>query len=371
MFGRILSLMFVFVIVILNFLFLLTPIIVLVSPFLNLEIILHHQALIERIFFLIVFFVSFLTILYFLLDCILGFTVSFYGFKYKKYSSSSEYYKLIEPCVKEVKERFRLSFVSVLIERSNTINAFAVGSMRKKVVIFTKALLDTIKAKAGSDEEFSLAIKAILAHEMSHLANSDYLPGLLLRTNDVVTRFVSRLIGLVITIVFYPVRFIPIFGSRLLLIPKYSIFTVAWILNFVNYKIFRNIYSFVNIYITRSIEYRADMDSARAFGGNGISLALSFIGNGYNSIFSSHPSIQNRIKTVQVVQPEDDGVVIRPSLGMEIVNSFAVVSFFALCLYCAKKAEIWQLFDHIKQIYFSSETKFIKMFILLQTKFFK
>src|SRR5574343_1913892 len=137
MFGRILSLGFVFCIVIVNFLFLLTPFACILAPFLDLEIILHHQTILTRILALIVFFISFLTIIYFLLDYILGFTVSFYGFKYKKYSSDSQYKSLLESCINEVKKRFQIPFVSVLIEKSDEINAYAIGSIRKKVIVLT------------------------------------------------------------------------------------------------------------------------------------------------------------------------------------------------------------------------------------------
>lgn len=345
MFSRLISLTLVLTLVIINFLFLLLPFAVILYPFLGLGAIIQNQELFLYILKIIIFIISSITIFYFLSDFLFGFSVSFFSFKFKKYRNDSKYGAMLEDAVKSVKKKFGRPFVSILIERSESINAYAVGSLRKKVIILTKALLDTMYERSQNEEEFIEAVKGVLAHEMSHLINGDYLPGMLLHTNDKVTSFVQKLFDGFFKIFIVIFRLIPGIGYGGAFVFERISKVVRSFLEIVNYKIIRNIYKFINIYITRAIEYRSDMDAAKCFGGHSISLALSLIGNGYNSIFSDHPGSRLRIQKVIEV-PKSESKKIYPHFIVEFANTIGIAFFIILGLYCGYTAEIWNLLDY-------------------------
>lgn len=209
----------------------------------------------------------------------------------------------------DVKKKFRRPEVQLLIKNSNEVNAFAVSSSRRKYVVLTKGIVHHMSKEAQNPREFRDVIQSIMGHEMSHLVNKDFLPGLLIAVNRSITSKLNvislRIFNLFISIL----RFIPFIGSKL-----------AWILNFISLRLhafthwfYKNVvmrvYIFLKRWISRGIEYRCDLQSAKAFGADNMSKALQFLGakHNYFSIFSTHPNVESRIKHLSKVKtiPKD------------------------------------------------------------------
>ena len=85
------------------------------------------------------------------------------------------------------------------------------------------------------------------------------------------------------------------------------------------------IYNFIQLQISKSIEYRADNQGAKLIGGENMAYALSLLGSsGYFTIFSTHPSTKSRVKKVEDVKESDR---IRPVFGANLTFIF---SFFIM-----------------------------------------
>ena len=95
-----------------------------------------------------------------------------------------------------MKKKFGTKTVKFYISNSKEINAFAVGSFGRKAVVLTEGIINHYAENSENEEEFLLAIKSILGHEMSHLINKDFLPGILMITNQKVTNFASFILGI-------------------------------------------------------------------------------------------------------------------------------------------------------------------------------
>jgi Zn-dependent protease with chaperone function len=267
---------------------------------------------------------------YVFLDFILGISVGTLLKNCKNYKRLKNF-EFLDHIFKESKQIFGIKNVKLYISNSSEINAFAVGSMRKKAVILTKGIINHAMNNSKNDEEFLRIIRSIIGHEMSHLINKDYLPGLIIMTNQKVTNFVSRIIRLIIVTPITIIGYVRIRSRIYLDIALFIYNIVNNLVIFFNNKIISNIYEFIRRFISRSIEYRCDRQSAQAFGGGDMALSLSLFGsNGYFTLFSTHPNTKSRIKKVKKISFNKRRI--RPLISSSISN---YLSFLVLIIICS------------------------------------
>jgi Zn-dependent protease with chaperone function len=99
-------------------------------------------------------------------------------------------------------------------------------------------------AESKNPQEFLLALRSIIGHEMSHLINKDFLPTFLILTNQKVTNFVSTILHFIFSLIIRGARIMPI-GSET---SVYTMRKAYWILNLVitafNRLVVYNLYEF-------------------------------------------------------------------------------------------------------------------------------
>ena len=111
------------------------------------------------------------------------------------------------------------------------------------------------------------------------------------------------------------------------------------VVTYFNRIVVYNIYEFLRKFISRSIEYRCDIQSAKAFGGKNMALALSLLGGGgYFTLFSTHPRTESRVNKVKNISIS--GSIIRPRLFDSLANYFSLMLIVTICLYFAKLAQV-------------------------------
>ena len=343
MFAKPINLIAVYIITTINLAIVLIPTLILAVPFVNLKgnILTIDGFLLQKIewlFFTIVFLVSFLMLVYMVLDFIFGFSVLNSLKGCKRYEGLKDY-DFLTDIFKETQNKFGEWQVKLYIKESPEINAYAVGSMRRKAMILTSGLITHYYNSNPNSKDFLIAIRSIMAHEMSHLINNDFLPTFLFIANQRVTNFVSHLIRFIFNFVAGISAMIPIAGFVLnnMLILLYNI--INFLLNIFNRLIVTNIYNFLHKFISKSIEYRADYQSAKAFGGQNMAFALQFLGkDGYFNLFSDHPKTVNRIKKVKNVQATN--FMVSQTLIDGFSNYFALMFLVIICCYFAKEAKI-------------------------------
>ncbi len=250
-------------------------------------------------------------------------------------------YAFLDDIFAQVKAKFSCHSAKLYIKNSDEINAFAVGGMGKKVIVLTSGLIEHYASNTDSDSEFLSDLRSILGHEMSHLINKDYLPGLLIIINHRVTYFISSVLMTLFKMTIQFATYFRIHNKRtaIFMLTIYNIFD--WILNCVNRYLVGSLYSFLRNFLGRSIEYRADRQSAKAFGGINMAAALSLLGkSGYFTLFSTHPATQRRIRKVEIV--EEKNAIIRPSLISKLSNFISIIILPLICFWAAhlSKADI-------------------------------
>jgi Zn-dependent protease with chaperone function len=237
------------------------------------------------------------------------------------------------------------------------VNAYAVGSLRRKSIIITVGLLEKIKANSSNVKEYVEAVRGILGHEMSHLANHDYLPGLLTSANEVANCQISRALRWAFILIANCFRLLPQIGwyIHVFIVKIYNFFN--FFINFFYRYIFMPIYNFICKWLSRSIEYRCDKESAYAFGGEAMARALSILGEGYYfSVFSTHPRTKSRIKNIQNVSPI--GGVIRPRIFNSLSNLLSIALVLFVCVYSTQKTDVPAMYEHyLTEIYYPAQTK--------------
>lgn len=191
----------------------------------------------------------------------------------------------------EVKKLYGINSVKLYIGETEEINAYAVSTFRKKVVILTTGLIETITVNSNTKEEALDALEGIIGHELSHLENWDFLPGYILNTSN----FISKKILNIMLVVFNLLSIVPMVGVFFSFI--YNISTMG--LNSFHRFIIIPLYRLVERYLSRVKEYRCDLHSALTLGWQKIFYGLSHLGvDSYSNIYSSHPNTLSRLLKV-------------------------------------------------------------------------
>lgn len=341
MFAKPLNLILVYIVTVFNIAILASPLIALLVPFID-----RHNPRIDDSMllklklavFALLFLVSFFMLLYMLLDFLFSFSLRTSLKDCVRYEKIEDY-EFLTAIFEETQEKFAEKSVKLYIKNSSEINAFAVSSMSKKAIVLTSGLIDHYLSDSENPQQFLLALRSIIGHEMSHLVNKDFLPTFLIIANEKATNFVSVLLDIIF-------RFTVKFSS---LIPGIGVFMSTVMIKIYNLldfltRIFNrivvaNLYEFLRRFVSRSIEYRCDKQSAQAFGGKNMAFALSFLGeSGYFTLFSTHPRTQSRMKKVANVEMTDN--IIHPRFVDSLSNYISIMFLIITCLYFAKQAHV-------------------------------
>ena len=343
MFAKPFSLILIYLVACFNLLFILSPFLAVLLPFIEYQrgAFVISGSVFEKIidvFGVVIFFISFLMLLYLFLDFIFGFSVRSSLKKCKKYEKYKEY-DFLTPVFAQIKEKFGENSVHLYIKNSSEINAYAVASLGSRAIVVTRGLIDHYLVLCPEPKMFLSAIRSVMSHEMSHLINKDFLPSFIILTNQKITNFISYLLRFVFIGIANLVSVFPYGGrsSAFLMASGYNFFNT--IFTIFNSTIVYNIYEFLRRFISRSIEYRCDMQASKAFGGKNMALALSMLGeNGYFTIFSTHPKTTARIKKVENIKSSEG--FIKPGLIDSLINYFSILFLMMLTLIFAKMANI-------------------------------
>jgi len=342
MFAKPINLILVYVITVFNIVVLASPFMVALLPILNFghrpwDIDAGILSQMKLALCFLFFLVSFLMLFYLFLDFLFGFSVRTSLKNCSRFEKIKDY-DFLSDIFDQVKTRFGQKHVHLYIKNSDEINAFAVSSFNKRAIVLTQGLIKHYLVECQDPKRFLNAIRSIMGHEMSHLINKDFLPAFLIMTNQKITNFVSRILSFFFVILSRIVFLIP--GGRscgFLMNDIYGI--LRFILTAFNRFIVYNIYEFLRRFVSRAIEFRCDRQSAYAFGGHNMALALSMLGsNGYFTLFSTHPRTARRIKKVQELKMVES--TIDAGFVDSIANYFSIMFLMIICLYFAKQASI-------------------------------
>ncbi len=343
MFAKPINLALVYIVTTFNVIVLASPLLALSTPFIEFE---NHHLIIDKgvfdkgtfLMFSLLFVASFFMLFYLLVDFLFGFSVrsSLKGcVRFEKIKD----YDFLTDLFDQVKTKFGEKNVKLYVKSSDEINAYAVSSMGSKAIVLTRGLINHYLVESDDPKVFLYGLRSVIGHEMSHLINKDFLPTFLIITNQRVTNFISGTLYVVFSTAARVVSSLPYGGrfSSQMMTDVYSIlnFFITMFNRFVVY----NIYEILRRFVSRSIEYRCDRQSAKAFGGHNMALALSMLGeSGYFTLFSTHPGTKARMKKVETIKITDS--VIRPSFIDSLANYFSLLLLMVLCLYFAKQAHV-------------------------------
>ncbi|OFW80406.1 MAG: hypothetical protein A2887_05590 [Alphaproteobacteria bacterium RIFCSPLOWO2_01_FULL_40_26] len=343
MFSKPFSFVLVYVVTVFNVAVLASPVVAALMPFIT-----FHDNVIGMDYgtyqnlcfglFLALFVVSFLMLVYFILDFLFGFSVRSSLKGCTRYEKIKDY-DFLTDLFDQVKNKFSEKSVRLYIKDSDEINAFAISSLGSRAIVLTRGIINHYLVECEDPKMFLYALRSIIGHEMSHLINKDFLPTFLVITNQKVTNLVSCMLHVIFSFAVRIINIIP-FGGRMssrVMADTYSI--LNFVITFFNRFVVYNIYEFLRRFVSRSIEFRCDRQSARAFGGQNMALALSMLGeSGYFTLFSTHPGTRARIRKVENIRIED--AIVRPGFFDALANYFSLMFLIVICLYFAKQAQV-------------------------------
>jgi len=343
MFAKPFSLVLVYILTIFNMLILTSPIIAAAIPFVSIHggaISMDYETYyrIKFVFFFTAFLVSFLMLLYLVLDFLFGFSVRASLKGCTRYEKVKDYIFLTD-IFNQVKNKFGEKNVRLYIKDSDEINAYAISSLGTSAIVLTRGLVDHYLASSPDPKMFLYSLRSVIGHEMSHLINKDFLPTFLIIVNQKVTNFVSGVTYYIFSICVNAARYTPYIGNQTARVMSLTYTLLNLAITAFNRLVVYNIYEFLRRGVMRFVEYRCDHQSAKAFGGQGMAQALSMLGeSGYFTLFSTHPGTKSRISKVKNVKISDS--IIRPGFFDSLTNYFALIFLPIICLYFAKHAGV-------------------------------
>ncbi len=347
MLAKPINLLLVYVIVICNMVLLCSPVIATIALFTGIAngAFLGYKSLIylKVTICWFAFLASFMMLLYFFFDLILGFSTRASLKNCTRYERIKKYDFLSE-VFEQVKNKFDQPNVKLYVKDSKEINAYAISSFGVKAMVLTSGLIEHYLRLSADSKKFLYSLRSIMGHEMSHLVNKDFLPTFIIIANQKATNILSKLVSRFISLLIFPLRIFSLFGLSVFgftiadLAASLYNFSMR-LLTFFNRFIVYNIYEFLRRCVSRSVEYRCDKQSAQAFGGQNMALSLSYLGNdGYFTLFSTHPGTKPRIARVQAIKSKDG--IITPSIIDALSNYLAIFSIIVACFFFAKQAAI-------------------------------
>jgi Zn-dependent protease with chaperone function len=351
MFAKSFNLILIYILSITNLLIVFLPILIILSPLLliNEQIFIYFF---KDILYICCFLISFFILTYISLDCIFGFTI--WGLtkktvRAKKFAKKHQFINGIIEDFSWLEKKFAVTNIALIIDKSEKINAYAISSTRKKIVLLTVGLIMHIRTNCNSEQDFRKAIKAIMAHEISHLINKDYLPTLLLFANQKAIKLVLFVVNLIFTTLNFLLTKIPIIGIILFILINLTHKILDFIITFFYKFIITPIYNFLKLYISRTTEFRCDYQAALACGGENVAFALSFLGSkGYVSIFSTHPKTKARINYVKNVKAQKSHI--NTSIINKLSNFLAISILFLGLSFSAESLKNKEYLNYVHSI---------------------
>ena len=330
MFYKLLYFILIYLLTIIDFVIILLPLWVMLVPiYLSFD---NHisKATLITVILLVLLVASCLVLIIMFFDFLFAFSVKGHIKNSKEYMKIKNY-DVFKDIFEDIKLHFNNHKVKLMIEESTVENAYAVGNLGRQYIIITKGLVNMYLMELKNAKYFLTCMKCIMGHEMSHLINKDYLPGLILSINERAIRFVSTIIYKFFNIFIVALNYIPFIGSIFSNIVLFIYNLIDRTINFFYKYIILSIYKFLQLKISRTAEYRCDLQSAKINGGVNMAQTLSALGeSGYSTIFSSHPKTSDRMKYVKDIEKVD--IIIKPEFGNGIINFISILFMLTIPL---------------------------------------
>jgi Zn-dependent protease with chaperone function len=294
-------------------------------------------------FLLFIAFICVFTLIYMFFDMLFGFTAKFLNRRCRHISQMTAIprHKDIMHSFEWLKKKFDMERSVLLIDTDgDIINAYAIGGSNNQTVTLTLGLIFEIHRTYEDEDMYVRAVEGVIGHELSHLANKDFLPGLLTASSYRVNDFVANMVRIVLIVLANVLLFIPFIGwyIKLFIYKTYSL--VSWLCGLFLRYAYMPIHGFLMKWFGRAIEYRCDKDSAKVVGGYSMVLGLAALGKGsYFSVFSTHPRTKSRIKKVENVRPTGEGI--KPSIFNSLANGISLFTVVVV-MYSATFALDWK-----------------------------
>ncbi|MDR0423343.1 MAG: M48 family metalloprotease [Rickettsiales bacterium] len=338
----------IYLLSIINFAIILLPLLFIFVPFVYAGIPIENKSIIT-IISLIFLFVNGFTFVSIVFDFLFGWSTKHYIKSTTPYLKIKNY-DFLTPVIEDIRLQFNKPDVQLMIEKTNTINAYAVGNLRKQYVVLTEGIIyKYLLENKDNNAVFLKKIKCILGHEMSHLINKDYLPGLLITLNERASVLVSNIIIKFFYVFLNVLSYIPVIGWFVSIFLKYLYKMISFTFTFFHKYLLLKIYKFFQLKMSRVNEYRCDKQSAMVNGGSFMSVTLEALGEGgYTTIFSTHPKTSDRVK--RVLNIKQTGDIIRPDGTNAFVNFLTVLCVLAIPFLVVKYIDLKGLNENYETI---------------------
>ena len=330
-----------FLIVVINLCFSILPFILLTALFTYDGITMGNLLKIVFLIKIIFFFISFLFCFYIVLDIIFGFSLLKERLKVKHYRLSLRYGSLLKKPLEDIRKILHTRNIKLMISSNSEVKSYIIASIGRGMVCLTTGLLDAVRLRTETDEEFQQVIKAIIVRDVISLTRGDYFPQAIIRVNNKIIGITQSFVSLFFKLLCAIIALIPLIGEPFARILRLLNICVEKTLLFIN-SFLMIVYSVVMKILHRNSKIKLDTKAAEIVGGESVALALSLTQKPDFKIFSTKRNINKRIKAVKNVMKSDKEIKLK-TVHRRIVGT--IIILFVCLGYLGYDIKIWRIVE--------------------------
>lgn len=293
-----------------------------------------------------VFTISCLFITYLTLNLVFGFSVFKKSLRLKNYKLSLRYGNLLSKPFEDIQERLKLYSTKLMISPENEVKAYIIASLGRSIICISIGMLDALRVRTKTDEDFQKAISGIIATQGIQIAKCTYFPQQMIDINSSVISFIKNILKFVSNILCKIIGFIPLFGDPISKIIRGMIFIIEYFINTTHKTLFGLYYLIVKIRYINS-RFTFEKQAAKIVGGESVSLALSLTNEAKFSITSSPKRLNKRIKKIEEIQKNEE---VAPISGSKWKVTALMLIFFGVVVFLGYDIQIWRAWKFIQGV---------------------
>lgn len=253
-------------------------------------------------------------------------------FKHRKDGVDSKKNPTLYNEFEAVKESFGYRNVSLYYLKNGEKNAYAVSGIFWNYIFMCDGLDEQLVHYYRNDsDKYRLALRGVLAHEMSHIRNADSMPAYFVNSSAFILDTLHKMFILFLNFGLRIMSLIPIIGTISAIVIGLIVTAITTYVGFILQGVVFPVHDFLSRFLGRKAEYRCDLDSAVVCR-DGMMLALStFDDYGYDSVYSTHPSISDRLENLRNTDVVTRGLSPRFNIEKFVYHSYLLMSLALLC----------------------------------------
>ncbi len=304
----------------------------------------HYMGEIILAMEVVLFVVMLLFCVCLILNLVFGFSVLKHRIKLRNYRLSLRYGGLLKSPFIKTKKILNLHNTNLMINSNAKMDWYTIASMGRSIICLNVGLLDTVKLRTQTDEEFKRVMLAIVMQAGMKIKSCHYFTEDILRINNTIARKIQNMIGCIFSFLYNILMLIPLFGEPFAKVFRFIQFCIDSIIKFIN-KSLMLLYKAVYFASGKNHDYYFAKQTAKIIGGRDVELATRLTREVKFGIINM---ANRRIAKLGNITQQDRKI--RFWWG-NLQITITMLLMFSILIFLGYHIEVWNVMKYIANIY--------------------